>query len=143
MTLAGLADGRYYTEAVQWSVDWGVAGIDGNCFRPDEPVSRGEAAVYIWNTSNPLQTQLPDSALGTKSVDATLQIAGRFEIGVGVVVAQATLVVLPRLDHCRIVSPGPVGLLSGSRFGTIGHAHGHSLDAYSTDANGTLPRQRW
>ncbi len=58
MTLAGLADGRYYTEAVQWSVDWGVAGIDGNCFRPDEPVSRGEAAVYIWNTEG--QPSAPD-----------------------------------------------------------------------------------
>ena len=44
-----VADGRYFTEPVQWSVDNDVTGIDGNCFRPDAPVSRGEAAVYIWN----------------------------------------------------------------------------------------------
>ena len=44
-----VAEDRYYTEPVQWSVDNDVAGIDGNCFLPDEPVSRGEAAVYIWN----------------------------------------------------------------------------------------------
>ena len=44
-----VADGRYYTEPVQWSVDNDVTGIDGNCFLPDAPVSRGEAAVYIWN----------------------------------------------------------------------------------------------
>ena len=44
-----VAEGRYYTEPVQWSVDNDVAGIDGNCFLPDAPVSRGEAAVYIWN----------------------------------------------------------------------------------------------
>ena len=44
-----VAEGRYYTEPVQWSVDNDVAGIDGNCFGPDAPVSRGEAAVYIWN----------------------------------------------------------------------------------------------
>ena len=44
-----VAEGRYYTEPVQWSVDNDVTGIDGNCFRPDAPVSRGDAAVYIWN----------------------------------------------------------------------------------------------
>ena len=50
--VAGFGDvteDRYYTEPVQWSVDNDVAGIDGNCFGPDAPVSRGEAAVYIWN----------------------------------------------------------------------------------------------
>ena len=44
-----VAEGRYYTEPVQWAVDNDVTGIDGNCFGPDAPVSRGEAAVYIWN----------------------------------------------------------------------------------------------
>ena len=44
-----VAGDRYYTEPVQWSVDNDVTGIDGNCFLPDEPVSRGEAAGYIWN----------------------------------------------------------------------------------------------
>ena len=44
-----VAEGRYYTEPVQWSVDNDLTGIDGNCFGPDAPVSRGEAAVYIWN----------------------------------------------------------------------------------------------
>ncbi len=44
-----VAEGRYFTEPVQWSVDEGITGIDGNCFGPDAPVSRGEAAVYIWN----------------------------------------------------------------------------------------------
>ena len=53
-----VADGRYYTEAVQWSVDRGITGIDGNCFSPDEPVSRGEAAVYIWNMEG--QPSAPD-----------------------------------------------------------------------------------
>ena len=44
-----VAEGRYYTEPVQWSADEGITGIDGNCFLPDAPVSRGDAAVYIWN----------------------------------------------------------------------------------------------
>ncbi len=35
--------------ACPWAVDNDVTGIDGNCFRPDAPVSHGEAAVYIWN----------------------------------------------------------------------------------------------
>gem|GEM_PF-862008 len=44
-----VADGEYYTEAVQWSADKDIAGIDGNCFAPDAVVTRGEASVYIWN----------------------------------------------------------------------------------------------
>ncbi len=44
-----VAEGRYYTDAVQWSVDNDISGISGGCFLPDLPVSRGEAAVYIWN----------------------------------------------------------------------------------------------
>ena len=44
-----VTEGEYYTEPVQWAVDNDVTGIDGNCFGPDAPVSRGDAAVYIWN----------------------------------------------------------------------------------------------
>ena len=44
-----VAEDSYFTEAVQWSVDNGITGIDGNCFLPDAAVTRGEAAVYIWN----------------------------------------------------------------------------------------------
>ena len=41
---------KYFTDPVQWSVDNDASpGIDGDCFSPDAPVSRGEAAVYIWN----------------------------------------------------------------------------------------------
>ena len=35
-------------DAVQWSVDNQITGIDGSCFSPDEPVSRGETAVWMW-----------------------------------------------------------------------------------------------
>ncbi len=41
--------GKYFTEAVQWSVDNNITGIDGDCFSPDSGVSRGDAAVYLWN----------------------------------------------------------------------------------------------
>lgn len=44
-----VADNRYFTEPVQWSADNDITGIDGNCFMPDAPVSRGETALYIWN----------------------------------------------------------------------------------------------
>ena len=44
-----VAAGRYFTEPVQWSVDNDITAIDGNCFLPDAPVSRGETALYIWN----------------------------------------------------------------------------------------------
>ena len=49
--VAGFGDvdgGAYFADAVQWSVDNGITGIDGTCFSPDQPVTRGETAVWIW-----------------------------------------------------------------------------------------------
>ena len=49
--VAGFGDidsGRYFADPVQWSVDNGITGIDGSCFSPDQPVTRGETAVWIW-----------------------------------------------------------------------------------------------
>ena len=42
-----IADDEYFTEPVQWSVDNDVTGIDGACFDPQAPISRGEAASYL------------------------------------------------------------------------------------------------
>ncbi len=49
--VAGYGDvpeGTWYTDAVQWAVDNGITGVSGPCFGPDVPVSRGEAAVWIY-----------------------------------------------------------------------------------------------
>ena len=49
--VAGFGDvdgGAYFADAVQWSVDNGITGVDGSCFSPDQPVTRGETAVWIW-----------------------------------------------------------------------------------------------
>ena len=49
--VAGFGDvdsDRYFTDPVQWSVDNGITGIDGSCFSPNKPVTRGETAVWIW-----------------------------------------------------------------------------------------------
>jgi hypothetical protein len=39
----------YYAEAVQWLADEGLAtgGVEGT-FRPEDPVTRGETAVFLW-----------------------------------------------------------------------------------------------
>ena len=53
--VAGYGDvpeGTWYTDAVQWSVDDGIADIAGLCFGPDTPASRGETAVWIYNMEN-------------------------------------------------------------------------------------------
>ena len=47
-----VVEGEYYTSPVQWSADNDITGIEGGCFAPDAEVSRGEAAVYIWNMSD-------------------------------------------------------------------------------------------
>ena len=49
--VAGFGDvdgGAYFADAVQWSVDNGITGVDGSCFAPDQPVTRGETAVWMW-----------------------------------------------------------------------------------------------
>ena len=49
--VAGYGDvpeGTWFTDAVQWAVDNGITGVSGPCFGPDVPVSRGEAAVWIY-----------------------------------------------------------------------------------------------
>ena len=40
---------RYYSDAVAWSVENNITDISETCFRPGEPISRGETALYIWN----------------------------------------------------------------------------------------------
>ena len=47
-----VGEGTWYTDAVQWSVDNGIAGIAGFCFGPETPVSRGETAVWIYSMEN-------------------------------------------------------------------------------------------
>ena len=47
-----VGEGTWYTDAVQWSTDNGIANIAGFCFGPDAPVSRGETAVWIYNMEN-------------------------------------------------------------------------------------------
>ncbi len=47
-----VGEGTWYTDAVQWSTDNGIADIAGFCFGPDDSVSRGETAVWIYNMEN-------------------------------------------------------------------------------------------
>ena len=50
--IAGFGDvlpGRFYTDAVQWMVDNDITtGTSANCFSPDDPVTRGQAAAFMW-----------------------------------------------------------------------------------------------
>ena len=50
--LAGFGDaipGRFYADAVQWMVDNDITtGTTPTCFSPDDPVTRGQAAAFMW-----------------------------------------------------------------------------------------------
>lgn len=50
--VAGFGDvdsGLFYTEAVQWMVDKDITtGTSPTCFSPDDPVTRGQAAAFLW-----------------------------------------------------------------------------------------------
>lgn len=55
-----VAEGQYYSDAVQWSVDRNITGIEDNCFLPAQGVTRGEAAVWLWRLSGkPAQQDQP------------------------------------------------------------------------------------
>lgn len=44
-----VADGMYYTEAVDWMVERGVtSGTTATTFSPDQPVTRGQFATFLW-----------------------------------------------------------------------------------------------
>ena len=61
-----VGEGTWYTDAVQWSTDNGIADIAGFCFAPETPVSRGETAVWIYNMENQ-----PDSGTSHSFSDVT------------------------------------------------------------------------
>ena len=61
-----VGEGAWYTDAVQWSTDNGIADVAGFCFGPDTPVSRGETAVWIYNMENQ-----PDSGTSHSFSDVT------------------------------------------------------------------------
>ena len=50
--VAGFGDvgkDRYFTEPVQWMVDNEITtGTSATCFSPDDPVTRGQAAAFLW-----------------------------------------------------------------------------------------------
>lgn len=52
-TFVDVPGNSYFTEAVAWSVENDITGIDGPEFEPDSPVTRGEAAVWLWRMQNP------------------------------------------------------------------------------------------
>ncbi|MXW62326.1 MAG: S-layer homology domain-containing protein [Acidimicrobiaceae bacterium] len=52
-TFVDVPGNSYFTEAVAWSVENDITGIDGDKFEPYRPVTRGEAAVWLWRMQNP------------------------------------------------------------------------------------------
>ncbi len=65
--VAGYGDvavGKYFVEPVQWSADEDITGLDGACFGPDTAVSRGDAAVYLWNMQGRPTAGVPAHGFG-------------------------------------------------------------------------------
>ncbi len=81
MSIAGPAAGvagfgdvesdRYFTEPVQWMVDNEITtGITPDCFGPDDPVTRGQAAAFLWRMEG---FPAPGAAHGFGDVAASWQ----------------------------------------------------------------------
>ena len=61
--VAGFGDtlpDRFYTDAVQWMVDNDVTtGTTPSCFSPDDPVTRGQVAAFMWRMEGEPDPGLP------------------------------------------------------------------------------------
>ena len=72
--VAGFGDveaDAFYTEAVQWMVDNEITtGVSATCFAPDDPVTRGQAATFMWRMEGSPE---PTSTHGFVDVVATWQ----------------------------------------------------------------------
>lgn len=54
-----VASDRFFAEPIQWMVDHEITnGVSPSCFAPDDPVTRGQAAAFIWRMEErPAPTQ--------------------------------------------------------------------------------------
>ncbi len=66
-TFADIEDGRYYTDAVRWMVEWSITtGTTPTTFSPDDPLTRGQIATFLWRLAGETEafsdnTTLPSS----------------------------------------------------------------------------------
>ena len=82
--VAGFGDvdgGSYFADAVQWSVDNGITGVDGTCFSPDQPVTRGETAVWMWRMQDRRQAS-PHSFVDVTAAEQQQSVAWMVSEGV-------------------------------------------------------------
>ena len=77
-----VAEGVYFTESVQWSVENAITGIDGSCFFPDTPASRGETAMYLWNAQGRPEPDAEHSFVDVTVESQNEAIAWMLETGI-------------------------------------------------------------
>ena len=63
-TFDDVEEGRYYTDAVRWMVQWEVTtGTSPVTFDPKEPLTRGQIAAFLWRLAGQPDAFHPDSTL--------------------------------------------------------------------------------
>ncbi len=69
-------DGSYYTDAVSWMVDQGITtGVEPGCFGPNENVSRGQIAAFLYRLDSSLGNDPQSGAHPFTDVIASYQQA--------------------------------------------------------------------
>ena len=57
-------DGRYYTDAVRWMVEWGITtGTSAVTFAPDDPLTRAHIATFLWRLAGEPDAFHPETTL--------------------------------------------------------------------------------
>ena len=63
-TFDDVEDGRYYTNAVRWMVEWEITtGTSPVTFAPKDPLTRGQIATFMWRLAGKPDAFNPNSAL--------------------------------------------------------------------------------
>ncbi|MYC40957.1 MAG: hypothetical protein F4X52_00225 [Acidimicrobiaceae bacterium] len=86
-----VAADAYYTEPVSWAISQGVINVSGSYFVPDKPVTRGDAAMYLWNMAG--QPDAPQHPFN--DVPAALNAAVSWMANTGITTGTSTTTYSP------------------------------------------------
>ena len=86
-----VAAGAYYAEPVSWAISQGVINVSGSYFVPDKPVTRGDAAMYLWNMAG--QPDAPQHPFN--DVPAALNAAVSWMANTGITTGTSTTTYSP------------------------------------------------
>ena len=76
-----VAEWDYFSEPVRWSAGADIMGVGGVCFAPNAPVTRADAAIYLWNAAGRPDAP-PHSFADVRADEANAAVSWMFDAGI-------------------------------------------------------------